>query len=307
MRVDALATASQYRDHILPVWDALPAEVRGNLFTHGAPDRPTGNITIVSASGDLRRLRGSPSVYIEHGIGFSFVDRHGRRWHPSYTGHHDRPGVILFLNGNEQIHSLTRQSHPNVRGVLIGSPKMDSWVNVHEKNNDRPVVAYSTHWDCKVVPETRSAHPEFRWALRPGARNENWDWWGHAHPRAWGLVKNDYKRFGIPAVRSFYDVLAGSDVYVADATSTLYEFAYTGRPVVVVNASFYRRDVNHGLRFWDYVPGLQVDRWQDMNSVIAAALDGEGEDLRARAVDFAYPLRDGKAAQRAADAICELL
>jgi hypothetical protein len=129
----------------------------------------------------------------------------------------------------------------------------------------------------------------------------------HSHPRAWNIVKRDYREFQISTVKQFSDVLDVASVYVADSTSTLYEFAYTGKPVVVVNSTKYRRHMNHGLRFWDYIPGMQVDHWKDLVGAVERALDGEGEELRARAVDVAYPIRDGTSARRAADALCDLL
>lgn len=314
MRIDFLATHRHFLDHILPVWEALPPEARGNLFTAGPPNKPTGNITVVSAVGDLRKLGGAPSVYMEHGSGYSYTFPGGRK-HPSYAGSPERPGVVLFLNTNEQVHDLNRNTHPTIPGKIVGSPKLDRWVaktlpirdESSENGNVRPIVTYSTHWACKVAPEAMSAHKEFRWALRPKNRVEEFAWAGHAHPRGWGLVKADYQRFGVPVIKHFDQVMERSDVYVADTTSTLYEFAFTGRPVVCLNASFYRRDVSHGIRFWDYVPGLQVDRWQDVNDAVIRSLAGEGEDLRRRAVDFVYPIQDGTSSKRAAEALLELL
>jgi len=244
---------------------------------------------------------------MEHGSGYSYVNANGERWHPSYAGSPARDGVILFLNNHEITDRLNRQAHPNVKNVVVGTPKMDAWSRRKWEMPQNPIGVYSTHWDCKVVPETRSAHKEFRWALRPENRDNRFTWNGHAHPRGWKLVQRDYRSFDIPIIRQFSDVLDQGSVYVADTTSTLYEFAYTGKPVVVMNASFYRRNVHHGLRFWEYVPGLQVDRWEDVNETVARALDGEGEAARAAAVDVVYPVRDGTSAARAAKAICDIL
>ena len=307
MRVDFLSTEEHFNEHIRPIWDALPESAKGNWFSGGAPNEPTGNPTVVSSVGDLRRLRGRPAIFMEHGSGYSYVDSSGQRFHPSYAGSSARDGVILFLNNHEIVHDLNRKAHPSVPGVIIGTPKMDAWAGRTWDTPEDPIAVYSTHWDCKVVPETRSAHKEFRWALRPDSWDKRFTWNGHAHPRAWQLVRNDYKTFDIPTIRQFSDVLDQASVYVADTTSTLYEFAYTGKPVVVLNASFYRKDVNHGLRFWDYVPGLQSDRWQDVAQTVARALDGEGEDERRRAVDVVYPIRDGTSSAKAAAAICEIL
>lgn len=309
MRVDILSTEGHYDDHLRPIWNALPEAAKGNWFQHSAPDKPTGNVTLVCSYGNLLRMRGKgPVVFMEHGSGYSYVNSAGERFHPSYAGSPKRDGVILFLNNHELAQDLNRKAHPDIPGVIVGTPKMDAWAGRTWEIPQNPTAVYSTHWDCRhVVPETRSAHKEFRWALRPDQWSERFTWNGHAHPRGWNLVKTDYKNFHIPVIKNFSDVLDEASVYVADTTSTLYEFAYTGKPVVCLNASFYRKDVSHGLRFWDYVPGMQVDRWQNLASTVEKALDGEGEDLRARAVDVVYPIRDGTSSQRAADALCALL
>ena len=307
MRVDFLSTEGHYNDHLQPIWDALPEEAKGNWFQHVPPSQPTGNVTLVCSVGNLNMLRGAPAIYMEHGSGYSYVNSAGQRFHPSYAGSSDRRGVILFLNNHELTHKLNLDAHPNVPGVIIGTPKLDAWADRKWEMPQNPIVTYSTHWNCKVVPETRSAHSEYRWALRPGTRDERFTWNGHAHPRAWPIVRPDYRRFEIPEIRHFSEVLDTASVYVADTTSTLYEFAYTGKPVVCMNASFYRRDVQHGMRFWDYVPGLQVDHWKELNGAIERALDGEGEELRRRAVDVVYPIRDGSSARRAVEAILNVL
>jgi len=307
MRVDFLSTEGHYNDHLQPIWDALPESAKGSWYQHAAPPEPTGNVTLVCSVGNLRLLKGAPAIYMEHGSGYSYINQAGERFHPSYAGSSARSNVILFLNNHEIVHSLNKKAHPKTPGVIVGTPKMDAWAGLTWETPADPLAVYSTHWNCKVVPETRSAHKEFRWALRPDKWDERFTWNGHAHPRAWPIVQTDYKNFYIPTIRQFSDVLDQGSVYVADTTSTLYEFAYTGKPVVVLNASFYRRDVNHGLRFWDYVPGIQVDTWQDVPGAVIRALDGEGENERARAVDVVYPVRDGTSAARAAAAICDIL
>jgi hypothetical protein len=307
MRIDFLSTEGHYKDHLQPIWDALPDDAKGSWFQHAPPEKPTGNITLVCSYGNTRLLGDQPYAYIEHGVGFSFFDVNAESFHKAYVGAKKRDGAVLLLNNNELTQDLNAKGNPGVRNVIVGTPKMDAWASRSWDKPEDPVAVYSTHWDYNIFPETRSAHKEFRWALRPDVWSDRFTWNGHCHPRGWAIVKNDYQNFYIPAIQNFSDVLDQGSVYVADATSTLYEFAYTGKPVVTLNASFYRRDVKHGLRFWDYIPGLQADDWQDVRSAVERSLDGEGEKDRARAVDVVYPIRDGTASKRAADALCELL
>jgi UDP-N-acetylglucosamine:LPS N-acetylglucosamine transferase len=96
-------------------------------------------------------------------------------------------------------------------------------------------------------------------------------------------------------------------VYVCDNSSTIYEFAATGRPVVVLNGPHYRRDVHHGLRFWDAADvGIQVDHPRDLPDAIEEALRDPEPRRRAReaALGIVYAHRTG-AAQRAAAALTD--
>jgi hypothetical protein len=89
----------------------------------------------------------------------------------------------------------------------------------------------------------------------------------------------------------------------------MFEFAATGRPVVVLNAQGYRRDVSHGLRFWDAsTVGINVWRRDELMDGIARALESRSDDVAAReeALGVVYGLRTA-AGERAAAAIREVL
>jgi CDP-glycerol glycerophosphotransferase (TagB/SpsB family) len=116
-----------------------------------------------------------------------------------------------------------------------------------------------------------------------------------------------YGQVGIRFVPEFDDIVRQADVYVCDNSSTLFEFATLDRPVVVLNAPWYRRDVNHGLRFWEYADiGVQVDSPDDLIAGIAEALnDSPARQARRREiVNELYPFL-GHAAQHAATQLVE--
>jgi hypothetical protein len=168
-----------------------------------------------------------------------------------------------------------------------------------------------------VVPETRWAFPEWKDTLIWMARNKDklpFELVGHAHPRVTHFLANFWKRLGVEFVPDWQDVLDRADLYVTDNSSTLYEAAAVGIPVIALNASFYRRNVHHGLRFWDAIPGLQVDHPSDTLSTIYLALTDSpsAKKMRESAVNYAYAGADGKmlvdghATERAVEAICQL-
>lgn len=131
----------------------------------------------------------------------------------------------------------------------------------------------------------------------------------------WSWFRTFWPRLKVPFLLSFDEVLEQADLYVTDNSSTLMEFASTSRPVLVLNAPWYRRDVHHGLRFWDAIPGMQVDEPGDLLEGIKLALDDSPELQAARryAVQYVYSdvdgnlLNDGHGTKVAVRAIMDLI
>lgn len=301
MKVNFLASERHYVDHLLPVYAALPDDVRGE-FVFGRVPAP-GGITVVSASGDNFRLGDRPSVFFEHGAGFTYGNAHS-----SYAGGDGKNNVVLFCNTNQQVHDANMRAYPDTPQVIVGCPKLDGWVSRGAKPTGRyPTVAFSFHWDCHVTPETRSAFPYYRQELAAISRRaREWRMLGHGHPRAWKDLAPFWKQCGIEAHRDFADVVSLADVYVCDSSSTIYEFAALDRPVVVLNQPSYRRNVRFGLRFWDDIPGIQVDHPKDLHKAIdEAALGDTWSDVRKSVTGKVYP-HLGESAVTAAAAIADL-
>lgn len=331
MRLDLLASEPHFLDHLAPVYAALPPEIKGDLvLIHSrfagpvdpkmmlarATSRgvqatrelsPEDRPTLVASFGDLKtaRLLGRTRfAAIEHGIGQSFVDsKHG-----SYAGGNGREDVSLFLTPNDHSGNRWRQAYPRARVAVVGCPKLDSLpMRETDGETDRPsTVAISFHWGGGYPPETRSAWDNYRNHLAPLL--ERYTVIGHGHPRHLANLARSYKKLGIPLVTDFTDVCRQADLYVCDTNSTIFEFASTGRPVVLLNKpgrDGYRKDVNHGLRFWDAATvGVQCDRPEDLVDKVTEALADPPEQQAARevALSIVYKYRSG-AAHRAANAL----
>jgi hypothetical protein len=304
--IDVLAGEIQFTHHLARVYDALADP--GDFIYAGseALQRPTGpgdttRPVLVASYGDHKRARhmGYQRIArIEHGAGQSYGTGHG-----NYSGGKDCEDIGLFLVPNQYSADLWQNRYPDMRVEIVGSPKLDM---LPRKDVSEPVtVAISFHFDTPLVPETLSGFGHFRSALEPLSKALNLI--GHAHPRATirpPYLDRRYRRAGIEFVPDFAEVCRRADVYICDNSSTLYEFAATGRPVVVMSPPWYRRDVQHGLRFWDAIPGIEVTSPQGLLGAVQTALD-DPPSLRAqreRAVSIAYTHRTG-AAQRAAQAL----
>lgn len=305
--IDALASAPHYADHLSAVFGALPESVRGSFLKVGRGGRVDGPVrpTVVASYGDLRRAvrAGRKRVAImEHGSGQSYG---GRRTpaseHGSYAGGRGRGLASLFLHPGDHPAERDRRAYPDARVEVVGSPFLDTLPR--REGAPGRVVAFSFHFDLPLVPETKNA---WRWAYPAIASlRDRYQLLAHAHPRLYPNVEAVYQRDGIEPVADFRDVCRRADVYVCDNSSTLFAFAATGRPVVVLNPPWYDRSVQHGLRFWDAAKvGVQCDRVEDLAACIDEALRDDAGRQRDReaALDLVYAHRTG-AAKRAASVL----
>lgn len=328
-KIDLSAREGHFLEHLAPVWRAMAPELRGSVFVGsddvarralelelpgpisvGWPDRGLKLGPIIVASwGDLRvvaRTRRKIALF-EHGAGQSYGARH-----PSYIGGTGREKVSLFVLPNEQAAARTRRYYPTKKIVVVGCPKLDELGDL-EPPPGPATAAISFHWRCEISPETGSAIDVFAPALaaaRLELERAGIGLIGHSHPRIFEEARAVYRAAGIEPVKTFAEVVARAHLYAVDNSSTLFEFAALDRPVVVLNSPAYRRNVEHGLRFWTEADvGLHVDDPRDLASTILDALADPGPVARSRraAVGRAYSVRDGTSARRAAEAIVSLV
>lgn len=308
--VQFLATEPHFDDHLRPVWQQIPQHARGIITAKPEeldPDTPTAVAAWGSYRQALQRIAHStPVVFFEHGAGFTY---NTPQPHPSYAGGPGRQRVDLFLNTNGFVDEKNRAAYPHTASAIVGSPKMDKLSAAPPPDPNAPIktVAFSWHWECKVAPETRMAFPHYKHKLGTiAARNHDlWTPVGHAHPRAWRWVEPHYRRLRWPIQKDFNTIAATAHAYVCDTSSTIYEMAALDRPVIILNAPWYRRNVSHGLRFWDHLPGPTVDEPFHLADTIRRALtDDQHAEQRRTISELVYPHR-GQAARRAADAIME--
>lgn len=332
--IDFFARRTHFIDHLAPIWEALGAR-RGVFYVpecildyamrlridaqplkslnpldplEVAPDG--GNPLVVAAYGDLTRAYEvrpqRPFFLIEHGVGLTPSN------HSGYAGGTSlRRKVDLFLAPNEYIRAKTAKSLPDACQVVIGTPKLDriytqGWWS-YGKDERMPVVAISFHWDGSkaVGPEAGNAFRHYQDVMTSLSRQAGFKLIGHGHPRIIDILTPFYRDLGVEVVRDFEEVMARADVYINDCSSTLYEFCVTGKPVIMLNAPWFRSEANWGIRFWDYTDiGIQVNEPVELLPAIDRTIDSPQEyrEAREKAVQDLYPFL-GHSAQRAAGAI----
>jgi len=319
-----LATFQHYADHMMPIVDALRAhDVEVDCWTtrnealwaekvnkaHYHREHP--DYWMVAGSVDYKLVpKDGRIIYVEHGAGQTYAADNGGIEHAESYSNGTLDRVALFLCPNVYVTNRRAKNHPDAISRLVGVPKMD-WLHEHLMRGDTGsnIVAFAFHWDCQVCPESQSAWEHYRSSMTKinlALRRSRLRVVATAHPRIAQRVKYHTERSGIEFWDS-EDVLAKAAVLVVDNSSLGYEFASLDRPTVWMNAPWYRRDVHHGLRFWEAIPGEQVDEPEQIPDAVLRALNDDPY-AKQRDVINAYvcPLRDGQAAERAALSILAL-
>lgn len=331
--IDLFSSERQFTEHALPVWLALPTELRGTAYLGkrsqqaidelrrggyrvqvGRPHPRTHHTpTIVASAQDDLTLRETPIIYVEHGAGQTYDSDPVAARHTSYSGGTSHEDVRLFICPSQSVAERWQKQYPDTPTAIVGCPKLDPWYQSSRyQPSSEPVVAISFHVDLHpnqdTCPEMSGAWPYYDEILP--ALAERFRLLGHGHPRLYPHLIERYKRLGVDHTARFSDVLDRAAIYVVDNSSTGPEFASTGRPIVWLNAPHYRRDVEHGGRFWKDWAGLGefVNHPDELTDVIEDTLQEKAwrQAIRDQTAASIYAYRDGHAAERAAQAIVEV-
>lgn len=276
-----LAAEPQYVHHLGPVWAALGGEA-GCWYVHEAAGRAwtalgaqaqrwTGRVAgpvVVAASQDVARARraGARIALMEHGVGQSYAGDPRLARHPSYAGGDGADRVSLILAPNEHSAARWRSRYPTVAVRVIGATR----VLTPPEDPRVPLLAVSFHWPGSI-PEQRTTLPWY--APHLASLAARLPVIGHSHPRYESACRRAFDRAGIEYVADLGEVARRATVYAVDNSSTLWEMALH-RPVIALNAPWYRRAVHHGLRFWSHVPGPQADDGAALEAHAARLLAG---------------------------------
>lgn len=261
MLVDAIASFPHYRAHLQPIFDELPREIRGAVHQLGDMNVPAGRLALVAGWKDARVLdmRGVPFVYVEHGSGQAYLGDHKAsvRNHPSYSG----GGGVLFNNVKGYICPSREVAArwKNAPAVAVGCPKMDQYRGI--RPTDPGAIVFTFHWPGTLCPENGTAFAHYETWLPDIAahlREGGFRVYGHQHPRWEWSLERTFANAGMTMLETDADVFHTAQMLIADNTSLIPEFASLGRPVTLLNAPWYRRDVVHGGRFWEWTRLVQT-------------------------------------------------
>ena len=309
MKVNVLTTQPQFWRHIKPIFEALPVELRGEIIGH-EPSKvrrlPKDDVFLVGGAGSIDDARGARVIYVEHGAGQTYKGlkpRHAQH----YSGGLHAPNVIGYICPSQRVADAWKRP-----AVVVGCPAVD-----HLKRSsiaDRVVITF--HWDAPhVSPEARSARPHYvrhlheivQWVRSTSFAQ---DVLGHWHPRDAPRAKMIWERLGVEMEPDADTALQRARLVIADNTSFAYEAAHMGIHNISLNAPWYRRNVEHGLRFWEAPPGHQVDDVDDLLSSACTSLLGDPRltEIAKIASECAYGIpHGGNGAKLASEFIQDLV
>lgn len=338
MKVHAYASWRHYADHIVPIWRALPLEHRGqfvvtspNLVAYLASRNvaavlprengekaqalQTREPIMVAAYSDLRKMRRRPVVFVEHGAGQTYKKDDGSI-HGGYSGGENRDNVELFLCPNKTVAAANLAAYPQARTIVCGSPRLDDLVlqRAMKKQTNDLVVGITFHWDCRIVPEAGTAFPHFAKQIKTFVRMAQAcgiNVIGHGHPKNWEFYKDWWDQCGVPTEKNWLHLAGQIDLLVADNSSTIFEAAALNIPVVLLQSPRWRRNVEHGLRFWEHANvGPSILPGEDLAAAINEAFDERWEHQRrevSRAVYNIGPHLAANATRTAVEGVLEML
>lgn len=303
--IRATATFPHYRHHLDPIVAHLPSS-RFDSAPFIAPD----DVVLVASYRDVLRFPDNPKIYVEHGAGQTYNGAPVATPQPGYS---DAASVERHQNVIGYLcPSVTVAERWIAAGVdpeivrVVGCPAISRFVGSPRQR----MAAITFHFPAQIgVPECGTAWYEWQDhlpALVHTLRSEGWTVVGHEHPRWNGELAPWWTRLGVMEV-SRDVILSHAGLLVADNTSLMYEAAACGASVIAMNSARWRKDVEHGLRFWSHVPGNEMDDLSDLDWCLDE-LELTGEEQRIEAVRHAYgPGNRAYDDRHAADVVLELV
>jgi hypothetical protein len=310
------ASMPHFDRHIRPIWRHIHPSLRGEyVFDRYARRIPEHDLVVVASAGDLERIGFRRAVYVEHGAGQSYLGDPASLARHHYPGGTHPANVVGYIGPNQKvIDSWPAVAERGVPGAAVGCPALDRWHGypVPPASPIAPTIAITFHWDARVCPESRSAfthYSEEMPAIVESLRRQGFHVIGHCHPRDLNRRPGWWRRIGVEFCPTPDEVFARAHMLIVDNSSIALEFASLGRPIIWLNAPWYRRTIDHGGRFWSWAPAGQMvddpDELMAMDMIDYYVTDPYREH-RERIVDEVYAFRNGTSSVRAAAFLARL-
>lgn len=314
VRIHSVGLTETPNEHISAIFRHLPPDIQGRHFN--PPTRLHARLGIapddvVLAADWLSVLRAGQfkTAYVEHGAAQSYAPPLQHR--EAHCYYHPRPGAENHHPDNVIAYIAPRQDVIDAwgrPGFAAGCPAVDEFELVPSEPR---TIAFTFHWMAhRVCPEATSAFGHYEARLPDiiaKLKADDWTVIGTRHPR-FKHLKGYWERLGVEEV-GIDDVRRRASTLILDNSSAGFEHAYLLRRTVWLNAPHYRRDVEHGLRFWSHVPGIQVDSPDELLEVLPGLDPEVSWDWDPDTIGYVYGKAhsDGHDGLRAASWLCAFL
>lgn len=251
---------------------------------------------------------------------------HGIGPKPSYYHKSSTPMTVRFMEGRLRLEKI-RELYPEDNFVQTGFSKLDPLFNGEEPGLDfsglgldpgRPTILYAPTFNPSSIERFPDDWPaDFdRYNILVKPHTFTWSRERYAKQREklkkWAEFSNVY--VAGEDEFSLLPFMKGADILLSEASSTLFEFAALGRPVIVCNFfklkwlyrglfhyRFERRFGRDNILYKDI--GLHVGHYKELPAAVAAQLSavGEYEENRLRYTRDHVGATDGRASARIVD------
>lgn len=298
MKLATLGSESQYCDHL----EAVTAELRNRgvevTHFHGYQNRRTveGKYVLVASRKDAGFLADRKVILIEHGA--------GQRYHRDAGGADvENRQVVLFLAPSERVADNGKPLYPVAKRLAVGSPRVEQ-LSLLPRNSEYVVMSW--HWNAPGVPEAKGAWERFKVGAKDLATK--YPVLGHGHPRMKSSIGKQYSEWKISQEWDWAECVKQARALTCDNSSIMWEAAALDIPVVVINAPWYRKEQDWGLRFWEYADvGPQVDSPGELAEAVRLVLEEDQWKARRAEITEALYGEVSGSISRAADAIMEVI
>ena len=300
MRLATYSSEFHYCHHLEAITEELRNRQVEVTHYHGYANRRavTDNLVLVASRKDAGFLSDRKVILVEHGAGQRY-HRDAGAGGPDHADDH----VVLFLAPSERVADNGKPLYPRAKRVAVGSARVEQLSRLPRSPE---FVVMTWHWNAPGQPEAKGAWERYKSAAKDLATKL--PVLGHGHPRTKGQLSKAYKQFHISQEWDWAEAVKVAKVLTCDNSSVMFEACALDIPVVVVNAPWYRREQEWGLRFWEYADmGPQVDSPFEYAPAVEAILaDDQWKGRRKEVSDAVYGQVEGSIG-RACDAIMDLL
>lgn len=300
MRLATYGSEIQYCAHLGAITAALRERGVDVEHHHGYTNRRavTDQFVLVASRKDAGFLSDKKVILVEHGA--------GQRYHRDAGAggnNQENREVVLFLAPSERVAENGKSEYPRAKRVAIGSPRVEQLSKLERKPES---VVMSWRWNSPGMPEQKGAWERYKVAAKSLA--QEYPVLGHGHPRMKGQLGKQYKDYKISQEWDWSECVKQASALTVDNSSIMWEACALDIPVVVINAPWYRKDQNWGLRFWEYADvGPQVDSPSELSEAVRQVLEEDRwKERRAQAACYVYA-RIAGSTSLAVDEIMEVI